>query len=75
MVVGSFAHKGGQYYHYGLMLSRSTVIIQDARRQISDAPLMFISPMGQQACRLPFYIESRPITPLWIDVTMQPFDC
>jgi len=37
--------------------------------------LTLISPMGQRACHLPFHIESRPITSLWIDVTMQPFDC
>jgi len=75
MVVGSSAHKGGQYYHYDLMLSRNPVIIQDIRPEISDAPLTLISPMGQLACHLPFYIESRSLTPLWIDVTMQPFDC
>jgi len=47
MVVGSFAHKGGQFSHYGLMLSRSPVVIQDARPEIGDAPLTLISPMGQ----------------------------
>jgi len=62
MVVGIFAHKGGQYCHYGWMLSHSLVIIQDARPEIGDAPLMLISRMGQQAYRLPFHIESRPIT-------------
>jgi hypothetical protein len=36
---------------------------------------MFISRMGQRASRFPFYIESWPITPLWIDVTMLPIDC
>jgi len=46
MVVGSFAHKDGQYSHYGLMLSPSPVIIQDARAEIGDAPLTLISPMG-----------------------------
>jgi hypothetical protein len=75
MVVGSFAHTGGQYCHYGLMLSHSPVIIQDARPEIGDAPLTLISPMGQRAYRSPFSIECRPITSLWIDVTMQPFDC
>jgi len=39
MVVGIVAHEGGQYSHYGLMLSRSLVIIQDARPEIGDAPL------------------------------------
>jgi len=71
MVIGSFAHKGSQYYHYGLMLSRSPVIIQDARPEIGDAPLTLISPMGQRVCRLPFNIESWSLTA----VTMQPFDC
>jgi hypothetical protein len=46
MVVGIFAHKVGQYCQYGLMLSRSLVIIQDARPEIGDAPLSFISWMG-----------------------------
>jgi len=64
MVVGIFAHNAGQYCHYGLMLSRSLVIIQDARPEISDAPLTLISRTGQRACRLLFYIESRPITRL-----------
>jgi hypothetical protein len=75
MVVGVFAHKGGQYCYYGLMLSRSLVIIQDARPEIGDAPLTLISRMGQRACRLPFHTESRLITRFWIDVTMQLFDC
>jgi hypothetical protein len=46
MVVGIFAHKGGQYCHYGLMLSRSLVIIQDARPEMGDTPLTLISRMG-----------------------------
>jgi len=64
MVVGIFAHKGGQYCHYGLMLSGNLVIIYDARPEIGDAPLTLISRMGQSACHLPFHIESRPITHL-----------
>jgi len=64
MVVGILAHKGGQYCHYGLMMSRSLVIIQDARLDIGDAPLTLISRMGQQAYRLRFHIKSRPITRL-----------
>jgi len=75
MVVGIFALKGGQYCHYCLMLSRSLVIIHDARPEIGDVPWTLISQMGQLACRLPFHIESRPITRLWIYVTRQPFDC
>jgi hypothetical protein len=47
MVVGIFAHKGGQYCHYGLKLSRSPVIIQDAGPEIGDALLTLIPPMGQ----------------------------
>jgi hypothetical protein len=74
MVAGIFAHKGGQYCHYGLMLSRSLVIIQDARPEIGDALWTLISWMGLRACRLPFHIESRPITRLYIYATMQPFD-
>jgi hypothetical protein len=75
MVVGPFVHKCGQYCHYGLMLSCSLVIIQDVRPEISNTTLTLISRMGQRACHLQFYIQSRPITPLWIDVTMKPFDC
>jgi len=75
MVVGIFAHKGGQYCYYGLMLSRSLVIIQDARPEIGDAQLTLSSRMGQRACRLPFHIETRPITHLWIKLTTPLFDC
>jgi len=39
MVVGFCAHQGSQHCHYGLMLLRSLVIIQVARRDIGDAPL------------------------------------
>jgi len=53
----------------------SSVIIQDARPQIVGAPLTLISMMGQEACRLPCYIIRRPLLPLWMDVTMQLFDC
>jgi len=74
MVVGVSAHKGGQYCYYGLMLSRSLVIIQGARPEIGDAPLGLISRIGQGARRLLFHIESRPVTRLWIDVTIQLFD-
>jgi len=56
VVGGLFAHKGGQYCHYGLMLLYSPLIIQDARSEIGDALLMLIFRMGQRACRLPFYI-------------------
>jgi len=47
MVVGVFAHKGSQYCYYGLMRSRSLVIIQDAKPEIGDAQLKLISLMGQ----------------------------
>lgn len=36
--------------------------------------LTFICTMGKQLCPLRCYIESRPITTLWIHVTMQRFD-
>jgi hypothetical protein len=75
MFVGIFAYQGGQYCHYGLMLSRTLVYIQDAKPEIGEAPLTLISRMGQQACPLPFHIESRPITSLEIYLKMQPFDC
>jgi len=75
MVVGLCTHKGGQHCHYGLMLSCSLGIIQVARPDIGDPPLTLISRMGQQACCLAFRIYSRRIFPLWIEETMQPFDC
>ena len=56
MVVGIFAHKGGQYCYYGLMLSRSLVIIQDARPIIVVNPLMLTSWIGQPVCRFVFYL-------------------
>jgi len=56
MVVRLCAYKGGRYCDYDLMLLRSPVIIQDPRLEIGDAPLTLISRMGQQACRLTFYI-------------------
>jgi hypothetical protein len=46
MVVCPFAHQGGQYCHYGLMLLHSLVIIQDASPEISDDPLTLISGIG-----------------------------
>jgi hypothetical protein len=55
IVAGHSAHKGGQYTDYGVMLSRSPMIIQDARLEIGDAPLTFISRMGQQAYCLPLF--------------------
>jgi hypothetical protein len=75
MVVGSCAYKGGQFWHDGLLRLHSPVVILDWRPEIGDTPLTLISLIGQWACRLHFYIEIWPITPLWIDVTMQPFDC
>jgi len=75
IITGLCAHKGGQYCDYGLTLSHSPVIIEHARPEIRDTPLTLIAKMGQRTCRLPLYIDSRPITPLFIDVTKQPFDC
>jgi len=69
-----FAHKGLKYFHYGLMLLHSPVIIEDGRPYIVDALLMLISMMRQGACRLPFYLLCWPILPLWMDATMQPCD-
>jgi len=39
MVGGSFAHTGGPYCQYGLMLWHSPDFIQDVRPDIGDAPL------------------------------------
>jgi hypothetical protein len=47
---------------------------QRCKTKYGDSPLMLIAPMGKRACLLPFYIQSRPVTLLWIDVTMQPVD-
>jgi hypothetical protein len=68
-------HQGGQYFDYSLTLLSSPVIVQDARPEISNALLTVISRMGQQAYRLPFYIWIQPVTPIWIEVTIQPVDC
>jgi hypothetical protein len=54
MVVCPFAHKGGQYCHYGSMQSRNPVIIQEATPEISGAPLMLISSMRQRVYCMPF---------------------
>jgi len=53
----------------------SPIIIQDARPQIVDTMVTLISMMGQGACRLPLYLLRWPILLLWMDVTMQHFDC
>jgi hypothetical protein len=72
MVVGPVAHKGSQYCHYGWMLSRTLVIIHDARPAIGDAPLTLIAWIGQPACDLPFYTELCLVTPLCIyDATLR----
>ena len=54
IVAGIYAHKCGRYCDYSLMLAHNPVIIEDARPEIGDAPLMLISRMGQRAYRLPF---------------------
>jgi len=41
------AYQDGQYCDYGVILLCSPVIIQDARPEISDAPLTLIARMGQ----------------------------
>jgi len=74
MVCGLCVHKDSQFCHYGVMLLHNPVIIQDAWPEIGDALLTLICWMGEQTCRLPFHIHRRLLTPLWIDVTMQPFD-
>jgi len=52
-----FAHKGGQYCDYGLMLLHSPMIIWDARPNIIDDLLTLISRMRQPACRFPFFYK------------------
>jgi hypothetical protein len=56
IVAGHCAHKGGPYTDYGVMLSRSLVIIQNAWLEIGETPLTLISRMGQRAYRLPHFI-------------------
>ena len=75
MGVGIFAHKGGKYFQYGLILSSNLVIIQDARPEIGNTLLTLNAWIGQRAYRLPFHIDSWPITRLEICVTIQPFEC
>jgi len=70
-----FAHKGGQYYDYGLKPLHSAVIIHDARQKIVQAPLTLNSSIVQWVCRCPVYLYRQPILPLAKDVTTQPFDC
>jgi len=74
IVTTIFAHKGSQYYNYGLMSLHSQVIIQDARHTIVDPPLRLISRMGQRVCHFPFYLQTWRIHPHWKKVTMEPFD-
>jgi len=57
------------------MILHSPVSIQNARLEIVDTPLMLISIMGQVPCQLSIYILKPSILPLWVDATMQPFDC
>jgi hypothetical protein len=57
------------------MLSRNLVIIQDAMPESGELLLTVISRIGQLGGRLKFHIKTRPIGCLWIDVTMQLFDC
>jgi hypothetical protein len=64
MVVGIFAHKGGQYCHYDIMLLRSLVIIQDVRPEIDDVRLKLMSRLEQRACWFPFNFKCRPGTRL-----------
>jgi len=75
IITTTFAHKGGQYWHYVLMLVHSPVIMDDARPKIIDAWLMFMSRIGQGACRWPFQLSRKPILPRWMDMTMQSIHC
>jgi hypothetical protein len=56
MAVSMCSHTGGQYCHYGIPLSHSPIIIQNAIPEISDTPLTLISRMGQRGCHMPIYI-------------------
>jgi len=64
-VVSSFVFKGGQYLSYDYLEPIATQITHDVRPQIVDAPLKLISRMGQGACISIFWLERRPLYPMW----------
>jgi len=43
--------------------------------EIIDALFILISMMGHAACCLLFYLYKSPILLLWMDATLQPYDC
>jgi hypothetical protein len=75
IIAGLGEHKSCQFWDYGFKLWRTPVIIQDARPEISDAPMTLICSMGQRNFPFSFYVSSGPITAPWINVTMKHFDC
>jgi len=53
----------------------SPMIIHDATPEIVDTALTLIVMMGSGMCHLPFYLLKLPILLVWMDATMQRFDC
>jgi hypothetical protein len=70
-----FAYTGAQYCADASVPLYSLVNVHDGWPKIVDTTLTVISGMGQGTCNLPFELYRQPILPLWMAVTMQPFDC
>ena len=73
-----FVSKGGRYYHYRLISSRSPLdILWCNGKNLSHciaSPLTFIFRMWQRACSVPCSLLCRPIRSLWNDVTIPPIE-
>jgi len=74
-VTSIFAHDSSQYCEYALKPFHGSVMVQNVRPEIEDAPLILISRTGQWVCCSPIYLQRLPIQPLGKDVPIQPFDC
>jgi len=61
----SLSYKGGQYSIYDSPHPLTTLITNDTKPNIVDAPLTLIFMMGQGACRFLFVLQRRPILHLW----------
>jgi hypothetical protein len=60
----SLSYKGGQYSIYDSPQPLTTLITNNAKPEIIDAPLTLIFMMGQGACRFLFVLQRRPIRQL-----------
>jgi len=59
----AFAYEGGQYLSYDYLQPMPTLITQDARPKIIDAPLTLISMMGQGAFVYIFWSQRWTVHP------------